>query len=103
MINKIRWSDFPKNEEMTVILIDPTNEVRIITIPKKGAYITFNAYFEVLGISRQFELTLPYGAFDRFVRSLLPKYKDCEGKNVKVKLYKTNHRRLEIKGWKVLK
>jgi len=100
--NKIQLKWFKKCKWQRIVIVKPDEAVRIIQIPYKGAYITYNAYFPELGKDREFEFTLPFYPFKRWIDGIAVRDRQITGKDVEFELYCSKHGKIKFRGFKIL-
>jgi len=96
----IRWSDVPPEQWIRIVLVEPKNFIPI-TIPNRGNYVAYKAYFPFTDDKRWFNIVFPLTVWQRALNAVLPELRQDLTKSIEFEFKKTR-RSMHIQNWRQL-
>jgi len=97
----IKWSDIPQNQWFILVIIDPSDCITI-SVPGRGVFIGYSAYFPMVGKEKVFTVVFPYDMFVRIVESIPLFLRDDLSKSFRLEFKKIKGGEMIVRNWEVL-
>jgi hypothetical protein len=95
----IKWSQIPDNQWVLIVLTNPKECINMV-IPRKGAYVVYQAYFPLLTKKRMFNIIFPLSKFEKAIYAIPPILRNTDSP-VQFE-FKKNKRTIFIQNWKII-